>query len=236
MRCDARMKEARIDVMSRWCHRWLVLTLVALSVGGCRVRDSGRVDSLALRQDAAGPRLRIAIIGRTDDPRISAAREAVDYSNAEFARLGRRFRLDAPVVRTDSIPDEMLRAASGEAVLGIGPATWKLRRTLSAVPADIVIALSQTDLISFGVRWRPGQLGAVAIRRADVWPLSLPNTVRNVIAHELGHVLGLEHNGDATTLMCGRPASCRPVDFASGTARFFPLTAEDERRLTRRWP
>ncbi|MBK7831714.1 MAG: matrixin family metalloprotease [Gemmatimonadetes bacterium] len=68
------------------------------------------------------------------------------------------------------------------------------------------------------------------------WPLSLPNTVRNVIAHELGHVLGLEHNGDATTLMCGRPASCRPVDFASGNARFFPLTAEDERRLTRRWP
>ncbi|MBK8058451.1 MAG: hypothetical protein IPK33_11465 [Gemmatimonadetes bacterium] len=170
--------ERRIDVMSRWCTRWLALTLLSLSVGACRLRDSGRVDSLALRQDAAGPRLRVAIIGRTNDPRISAAREAVDYWNAEFLRLGRRFRLDAPVVRTDSISDALLRAASGEAVLGAGPATSTLRRTLSAVPADIVIALSQTDLISFGVRWRPGQLGAVGIRRADVWPLSLPNTVR----------------------------------------------------------
>lgn len=236
MRCFARKNEGRIDVMSRWCNRWLALTLVSLSLGGCRLRDSGRVDSLALRQDAAGPRLRVTIIGRTNDPRVSAALQAVDYWNAEFLRLGRRFRLDAPVVRADSIPDALLRAASGEAVLGAGPATSTLRRTLSAVPADIVIALSQTDLISFGVRWRPGQLGAVGIRRADVWPLSLPNTVRNVIAHELGHVLGLEHNGDATTLMCGRPASCRPVDFASGSARFFPLTAEDERRLTRRWP
>ena len=118
MRCFARKNVRRIDVMSRCCTRWLALTLLSLSVAACRLRDSGRVDSLALRQDAAGPRLRVAIIGRTNDPRISAAREAVDYWNAEFLRLGRRFRLDAPVVRTDSIPDALLRAASGEAVLG----------------------------------------------------------------------------------------------------------------------
>jgi len=64
----------------------------------------------------------------------------------------------------------------------------------------------------------------------------MPNTVRNVVAHELGHVLGLDHNGDSTTLMCGRPASCRPAAFASDRVRFFPLTGDDDRRLQERWP
>ena len=48
-----------------------------------------------------------------------------------------------------------------------------------------------------------------------------------------GHVLGLAHNADSTTLMCGRPAPCRPAVFASDTVYFFPLTAADERSLRR---
>jgi len=99
-----------------------------------------------------------------------------------------------------------------------------------------VIILTQAELISFSVQWRPGSKGVVAVRKGDVWPLNLPNTARNVIAHEMGHVLGLAHNTDSTTLMCGRPAPCRPSAFVSDTPRFFPLTREDERRLISRWP
>jgi hypothetical protein len=127
-------------------------------------------------------------------------------------------------------------AVGHEAVLGRGPATTQLLTKLTDVPADVVIVLSGTDLISFSVRWREGSRGVAAIRRADIPPLSLPNTVRNVIAHELGHVLGLDHNADTTTLMCGRPSPCRPAVFASDSARFFPLTAGDERRIAERWP
>jgi hypothetical protein len=139
-------------------------------------------------------------------------------------------------VRPERVPDAVLGAASGEVMFGRGPATSRLHASLAAVPGDVVIALSDTSLISFGIPWRAGSRGVVAVRRADVPPLSLPNTVRNVAAHEIGHVLGLSHGSDAATLMCGRPAPCRPAAFASDSAYFFPLTSEDDARLRERWP
>ena len=217
-------------------RRLALLLALLIGAGVYRTRHVGRVDAASLGQDAAGPRLRIAIVAMPDDPRIPPAREALAYWNQQFLRLGRRIHFDTAIVRNDPIPDELLRAASGETVLGGGPATSRLLDTLSVPPADIVIALSRTDLISFSVRWRKGSRGVVGIRRSDVPPLSLPNTVRNVIAHELGHVIGLDHNADATTLMCGRPAACRPAAFASDSVRFFPLTPADEQRLQQRWP
>jgi hypothetical protein len=202
----------------------------------CRIRETGRVDSAALQQSATGPILRVTILGDARDTRVPPAREAIGHWSSEFHRLGRRLQFDSGTVRTNSVPDDVVRAAQGEAVFGGGPATSRLLAALSDVPGDIVIILTQADLISFSVQWRSGSKGVVAIRRADILPLSLPNTVRNVVAHELGHVLGLAHNRDSTTLMCGRPASCRPAAFASDTARFFPLTVEDERLIESRWP
>ncbi len=222
--------------MRRSTVRRLVLVMLLVGAGAYTWRNSGRVDATTLQQDAAGARLRVRIIGDSTDPRVPPAREAIAYWNREFLRLGRRTHFDSATIHNDSVPDELLRAASGEAVFGRGPATTRLLGTLADEPADIVIALSHTDLISFSVRWRAGSRGVVGIRRSDIPPLSLPNTVRNVVAHELGHVVGLDHNGDSTTLMCGRPAPCRPAAFASDRVRFFPLTRADDQRLQERWP
>ena len=216
--------------------RLCALPFLLCGLAACRLGQSERVDSTALQRGANGPVLRVTILSDSGDGRVAAAREAIAHWSSEFHRLNRRVQFDSGTVRSDSIADDMVRAAQNEAMLGGGPSTDRLLAKLADTPGDIVVVLTHADLISFSVRWRRGSKGVVAIRRADIPPLSLPNTVRNVVAHELGHVLGLSHNTDSTTLMCGRPASCRPAAFVSDSARFFPLTMEDERLIEARWP
>jgi len=76
----------------------------------------------------------------------------------------------------------------------------------------------------------------VAIKDYRSAPLILPNVARNVIARSLGLAVGLSHNADPTTLMCGRPAPCRPYLFASDHPRWFPLTEAEKAELLRMYP
>src|SRR5215470_2578532 len=151
---------------------------------------------------------RVLIAGQSGDARVPLVRAAVAHWNGILAGIGSGFRLG---------PVSFGGSAAGQS-------------------GAIVVVLSDGDFISH-VNRLPGGDGAVAlIRNANGPPLSLPNVARNVIAHELGHAIGIGHNSDPALLMCGRPAPCRPPLFASQTARYFPLSGAERSRLLAMYP
>ena len=177
----------------------------------------------------------ITVVSAQGDPRIASVRKAVDFWNRAFADFGTPFRLGQVTLVTGSVPDRDVQDV-GDQLLGgrlSAPPVSMVR-----FPGDLVVILSDASFISYTARWR-GRV-VIAIKNGNVPPLTLPNVLRNVIAHELGHSVGLEHNEDATLLMCGRPAPCRPDAFRSETPWFFPLSAPERARwlamYSREWP
>ncbi len=192
---------------------------------------AGLVGPTAVRAEAS---LSVTVIGDPRDPRAAAVEEAVEFWNGELGRIGAGVRL-GPVHFVDDESAARVLESLENGELRVGD-TSALRRLLPPIPGEVVVALSRSDRMSFGTARTARTKGFVSLRRGDVEPLSLPNVARNAAAHELGHTLGLDHNDDPATLMCGRPAPCRPAMFESTTARFFPLTPDEERRLRELWP
>lgn len=214
--------------------RFLVRLAAFLAFMACGTRDTVPAPPHAGGAAGESTTIHVTILGRADDPRVATVREALDHWNAAAAGLELRVRFDSGTLISRPLPEDALRA-TGRAMPWRALGVLRLRTALADVPGDVVIALSRAEFISFGVSTGTGRVGVVGLRAAGRWPLSLPNTTRNVAAHELGHILGLKHNADSTTLMCGRPAPCRPSAFASARAQFFPLTAADERALRKHW-
>jgi hypothetical protein len=175
----------------------------------------------------------VVVVAAEGDPRVRLVDEAVDYWNRTFAELGSPFRLGPVSVRPGDIPAGELQAISTTILGGVRP---EMPASVRALPGDLVVMLSEGDFVSFSVHWRAERRGLVAIRGQRLYPLTLPNVPRNLIAHELGHAIGLGHNADPKMLMCGRPAPCRPDIYRADTEHYFPLTDRERALLLQMYP
>jgi hypothetical protein len=192
-------------------------------------------DVLALEQSGWSKVPSIVLVSPENDSRIQDTYEAIDFWNHTFAQIGTSFRLGSVVRTAEKLPANQMVLLSQNL---LGRSNLSNIREMSG---DLILVLSDENFISFAYgspsdsRVLDGKV-LVAIKSQEIFPLTLPNVTRNIIAHELGHAIGLNHNSDPTKLMCGRPASCRPNLFESEQAEFFPLSNEEELILEKMYP
>jgi hypothetical protein len=178
---------------------------------------------------------KIAVISPTGDSRLRAVDEAVAFWNRTLTEIGSGFRLGAVTRLARPIPEEAVQAL-GRSVLGSGGRAATFPPALSELPGDITIFLATSEFISFASPFNENSKRVIGIRAASSYPMFLANVPRNVIAHELGHAIGLRHNSDPAMLMCGRPATCRPDLFQSDQPRMFPLRDDERSFLLTMYP
>jgi len=172
----------------------------------------------------------IAVVSTDNDYRLPAVREAVDFWNAELSNLGTPFRFGT---LTHVVEDD---PPGGPPYLRDSLAATTLTRSAKilsrmAPMGDVIVALSSAADFTPFTQARPDlQRVIVAIPDLPAYARVLRVLVRNIVAHELGHAIGLDHNDDPNALMCG--ARCNSFRLLS----ILPLTESDRARLLEMYP
>jgi Matrixin len=178
----------------------------------------------------------IVILSEPRDPRIPAVHAAVGFWNNVFLNLGSSFRLgrvghiadrttadDARRNFHRDLDKVIEKSRSGLEPLGF----------ITSIEEHVVVLLSARNR-SFAGSWRQPRRGLAVIEALRTYQSTPPSTpsgseIENIAAHELGHILGLHHNDDEGSLMCG---PCEP----SVGDGFRLLTDKDKSQLIQMYP
>jgi len=181
---------------------------------------------------------RIVILSHdTNDVRLPMALDAVKFWNETAAELSLGVHVIEDVIIASSVEralENYARSISHRAGrLRPGPSEPDAPSEITDFESNVVLLLSRQDLMSFA--WPlPRHYGHfVAIEEDRHAMIRNPNIARNIIAHEIGHTLGLSHNSDPTSLMCG---PCRTNELSVDHHEYMQLTATDRKLLRGRYP
>jgi Matrixin len=168
----------------------------------------------------------IVVMSNADDARLSAVYEAVAFWNAMFANVGSLFRLGRVTHTAETIPPVEIRrlwTVSSFAALD----------RVGNINGDIFVVLSDLAEASFTAK-SPWVWKALVVIGSDLDALApRPNGLQNMIAHEFGHAIGLDHNSEPATLMCGGSSRCHSKRVNDG---FLPLTRRERVRILEMYP
>jgi hypothetical protein len=177
----------------------------------------------------------VVLVPAMADDRLDPARQAIAFWNDRLAELGVETGLSGPAIVVDSpvarsLENYARQVATRAVGLPGGAYEPAPPAALTDLDGDIIVLLSRQDIMSYA--WPMPRVSPpryfVVIRAVRGPYRNDPMVSRHVVAHELGHALGLDHNAEPHTLMCG---PCQPLTAEPDATGFLPLTDGDRERL-----
>ena len=183
---------------------------------------------------------RIVVVGDPGDPRTALVEEAIDFWNGLFDELGLKpVLVEAVAPRIEIAPGSadwrrletyarVLAQTAGrrrdQMARGSGPDPPAV---MDALGGPIVLLLSHQKVMPFA--WPLPRVAGLGRRYFIVVPQGETRAkLLNIVAHELGHALGLSHQRGTAGLMC---MPCMPEALSMRKGELRPVTHYDRDRL-----